>query len=388
MIDEGVLGDAHLTKPDGRVRGATGPGVKWLGRVKRTTAVGAMGLVAACQTLPPPPAMTEAGLVHGVPGSAKVQTIEIVAIPRTARCRVTSKGNVIDEFTGRRVIGVSLNTMQLAVDCTAPGFLPGRRAVIAEKTQESAGTGAVAIMLIFGGIGAAVGTAVRMRREKTLWWYPPIAHVVLEPVSAGAANAASGKMAKARSATANTSKRVVSSNGGAAGVSGVAVKPRHQVTARWDAFIASQTKICSSGQPYYRYCVLKDFKHFRALDVAAVPPEGKDRVRDTAAIKALFDGRVIKNGDHSGLRGTPGSITFDTDGSLRGSTQNTSIRDSGDSYAASTDRGTWKVEGGQMCVKWSSWDEGVTHCYYVSKTETTVGLHGASGRLAGTISLE
>ena len=129
----------------------------------------AVAAIAGCATTPPPvPPLVEAGLFYYA--TPKVQTIEFVPIPSTASCKVTGeKGRFVGEFSGRRVLSVSLGDTPVTMVCNAPGYLAARRTIVAEKTQAAQGTGAVILVGVLAGPAAAAGVAIKMRREKALW---------------------------------------------------------------------------------------------------------------------------------------------------------------------------------------------------------------------------
>lgn len=246
----------------------------------RTLAVGLpVAVLGACATTPPPPPpMVEAGLfVLNLP---KQQTIEFVSIPSGAACTVMGdKNNDLGSFSGRKVMLISHFNEEIRISCTSPGFQTATRTVPAEKTQAGSGVGAVVLIGILAGPAAAASTAARMRRERSLWWYPPIVHVVLAPDPGAAHNQPKKRAVKPKARTAKA--RIAKAAGGKASGGKVAgdadpdpmaevAAARKTVKARWEAFISSQTKICDQPKPYYRYCVKRDFPRFRDKDLAAI----------------------------------------------------------------------------------------------------------------------
>ena len=231
-------------------------------------------VLVACATAPPPPPppMVEPGLfAFNLP---KTQTIEFVSIPSTATCTlIGDKANDLGSFSGRRVFNVSHFNEAVTISCSTPGFRKAVRKIPAEKTQASSGVGAVVLIGILAGPAAAASTAVKMRRERALWWYPPIVHVVLEPDPN--APVVPPKRAPARKAGGTKPPVTAAAADAAPDPRGEVASARETVKNRWEKFIARQTKICDGPNPHYRYCVKRDFPRFRDKDLAAIGATGQ-----------------------------------------------------------------------------------------------------------------
>lgn len=71
-------------------------------------------------------------------------------------------------------------------------------------------------------------------------------------------------------------------------------------------------------------------------------------------------------------------IQYSSRGTMRGSMGTVAAAFSrGD---GSSDRGKWWVAGNQLCQKWSTWMEGQTHCYTLSRSGNQVHWVRSDGR--------
>lgn len=322
---------------------------------KAALILGVVGLLAACQTVPPPPAMSEAGRRGVDPNRGYILTTEIVPMPESATCTAEGPG-VQETFTGRTVLALPMMNEPVSITCEADGYGKGRRVISAVAEGQGERAAGTVLMFILAGGAAAGQYANEQRIART--WYPPLVHVILRP-----------------------------DDGTDVTVDWFAER-RERIQRDWESYSQRQLADCEATQGLYRYCDAEGLRNHAGAEISALPTAANGRlVTDDDEIRLLFSDRIVGVGglDRLGPQ-MQGQFNFRTDGTVVGNLHEQQTGNVSEVNQQS-DRGRWRVADGQICVQWQQWDGGAEHCYWVQRSGNTLTVSGPSGSLAGRVSL-
>ncbi len=112
---------------------------------------------------------------------------------------------------------------------------------------------------------------------------------------------------------------------------------------------------------------------------AAIPDAG-------AALETLFSGAIVYVMTQKSHPIRNDVWRFQPDGSLEGAYSEANNNPQFPDYTGS-DRGSWTVEAGRLCVQWTSWDEGQRRCYRITGAERNYQASDGGGLLEGPFQL-
>ncbi len=112
---------------------------------------------------------------------------------------------------------------------------------------------------------------------------------------------------------------------------------------------------------------------------AAIPDSG-------AALKTLLSGAIVYVMTQKSHPIRNDVWRFQPDGSLEGAYSEANNNPQFPDYTGS-DRGSWAVEAGRLCVQWTSWDEGQRRCYRITGAERNYQASDGGGLLEGPFQL-
>lgn len=307
----------------------------------------------ACQPLPSlerPGTLREEifGTVH--------QTVQINLYPEEAKCEVNGD-DFQTSFEKSTLIFVSVKASPVEISCKKDGHNPTQRSLLSSQEMADEVAGMVAGAMIGGGLAAGLGAAIASEAAGRGYFYPPIVHIVLEPEDLGAR----------KPSWMDARKQEIKNN--------------------WSQYTKQQKWDCDNQGPVFRYCVPSGFRKHLQRDLAAFPPEtATGMLLKTDEIKKAFADNSIWLSAHSGLSRDEGSWSFKPDGKLSGSrTEVTMVanQDMADASGSDSDLGEWWAENDRFCFRWSRWENGVAHCYFIVRNEGKFEASGQSGRFNG-----